>query len=93
MSEGPVFPLGQLTATPAALALAAEHGLDLGHLVYRHQHGDWGDVDRSDAKANDYARDHEERILSSYGKDTDQHLWIITEADRSVTTVLRPDDY
>ena len=59
----------------------------------RHKFGDWGDVCEEDKGANAHALVEGSRILSSYGKDTDQHIWIITEADRSVTTVLFPSEY
>jgi hypothetical protein len=85
--------LGRLVATPGALELAEAQRIDLGALVARHRAGDWGDVCREDARANDAALRHGERLLSSYGKGTAGHLWIITEADRSSTCILRPDDY
>ena len=59
----------------------------------RHSNGDWGDMDDEDKKQNDRALLDDCRIMSSYGKGTDDHIWIITEADRSVTTVLFPSDY
>lgn len=58
----------------------------------RHAKGDWGDVCDEDKKANDFALDNKERILSSYTLD-DTKIWIITEWDRSVTTVLFPSEY
>jgi len=67
--------------------------------LLRHFGADWGDVCEDDAKSNDYALTHGERLLSAYEIDTEQfdvdenRLWIITEADRSVTTVLYPDEY
>lgn len=88
--------LGALVATPAALQYAEDHGIDLAALVFRHACGDWGDVDREDWKTNDEAVEHGYRVLSAYGPRDDRNvsgLWIITEADRSVTTVLRPCDY
>ena len=85
--------LGQLVATPGALDRASDNGIDLASLLDRHQSGDWGEVDAEDKAANDRAfRDGDMRILSSYGQGG-ECLWIITEADRSVTTVLRPEDY
>jgi hypothetical protein len=86
------FPLGRLLATPGALEAAEDHLIDVDGLLARHQRGDWGDVPAGDAAANIAALRHGERLLSSYGTG-DARLWIITEADRSATTILRPDDY
>ena len=58
----------------------------------RHRQGDWGDVCDEDKKANDFALDNKERILSSYELDGEK-IWIITEWDRSVTTILFPSEY
>lgn len=60
--------------------------------IIRHANGDWGDLEAEDKEANDYAVDHEERIFSAYKKG-DWKIWIITEWDRSVTTVLFPEEY
>jgi hypothetical protein len=59
----------------------------------RHAAGDWGDVRKEDAQANDMALVERERLLSAYQLATDERIWIITEADRSSTTVLLPDEY
>lgn len=60
----------------------------------RHMRFDWGDVCEEDRKSNDYAADNEERILSVYiFKPTGRKIWIITEWDRSYTTILFPEDY
>lgn len=59
-------PLGRLVATPAALAFLRQHGMEVFTLVQRHQQGDWGDLDPSDARANDDAMRHGNRLLSSY---------------------------
>lgn len=68
----------------------AEHVFDS---FLRHKSCDWGDVCEEDKGANAHALIEGSRILSSYGKGTDQHIWIITEADRSATTVLFPSEY
>lgn len=89
------FPTGRLVATRAIVEKAAE---DVGFSAFlvlsynRHIHCDWGDLDAEDKKANDDAITLGNRILSVYKKD-DTTIWIITEADRSVTTVLFPEDY
>ena len=86
------LPLGHVVATPAALDLVREHGLDVVALLHRHRSGDWGDVSRHDARANDRSARNGTRVLSAYDT-AGGRLWIITEADRSATTVLRPSDY
>jgi hypothetical protein len=62
-------------------------------LLLRHQFGDWGSVPSEDADANREAIETGCRILSSYYLNPDERVWIITEADRSVTTLLLPDEY
>lgn len=86
------FALGQVVATPAALELLSAHRLTPWALVRRHADGDWGDIDPEDKQANEDALKDGGRLLSSYrvGCET---VWVITEWDRSVTTVLLPDDY
>ena len=64
----------------------------IANLLDRHSSRDWGEVDFEDALANDYAVEHDEGVLSSYVM-FGLKIWIITEWDRSVTTVLRPSDY
>ena len=84
-------PLGQTIATPAAL-----EGLTHPEIVAalrRHSAGDWGDVDDEDRAANDGALQTGDRLLSVYRSATGATFWVITEADRSVTTVLLPEDY
>jgi hypothetical protein len=58
----------------------------------RHAAGDWGDLPHEDAELNEFGLKHGERLFSAYGKG-EKHSWIITERDRSVTTVLMPEDY
>jgi hypothetical protein len=66
--------------------------LDPSHYLARHVTGDWGDLDEHDKQANDEAVTDGSRILSAYGTG-EKKLYIITEWDRSVTTILRPDEY
>lgn len=98
--SAPLFPLGQIVATPGALnAVSCVFALD--GLLLRHASGDWGCVDPEDAETNRFALAEGLRILSAYPIDPDKPcagygdncLWIITEADRSVTTILLPDEY
>lgn len=79
-------------ATRGALRTAEEHGIKLADLIRRHVAGDWGDLDPHDRRVNEEAVQWGNRILSAYGEG-DAKLWIITEADRSSTCVLRPDEY
>lgn len=93
-----LFPLGQTLATPGALdALADAYGDNARHgtsaLLWRHVEGDWGDVCPEDSKANADALKHGLRLLSAYTLPTGIRLWVITEADRSATTILTPAEY
>ena len=84
-------PLGQVVATPAALGTLPQP--DIVAALRRHASGDWGDVDAHDRAANDEALSDGTRLLSAYKSADGTRFWVITEADRSVTTVLLPDDY
>lgn len=86
------FPLGHLVATPAALDALERAGIDASALLMRHQRGDWGDVPADDAEENECSVVNGNRILSSFPVG-DERIWIITEADRSSTTLLLPDEY
>jgi hypothetical protein len=94
MSPNPnTFSLGQVVATPGALeAVADAHEHYLPYLM-RHARGDWGEVCPEDARANDLALETDERLLSSYRLRDGTKLWIITEADRSSTCILLPEEY
>jgi hypothetical protein len=94
-----LFPLGEIVRTPGALdACSNEHRI---HCLARHATGDWGVVCQEDAASNDAALTDGTRILSAYPLDPakpsrghgDNTLWIITEADHSVTTFLLPSEY
>jgi hypothetical protein len=87
-----LFPLGAVVATPGALDLLDRKGINAASLLARHQHGDFGAIDAADVQANLFAADHGLRILSSYGIGKER-LWVITEADRSATTLLLPSEY
>lgn len=92
LSPIPLFPLGQVVATPAVLTHLTAHGISAREYLQRHQHGDWGDVPPEDAVENEFAIHNQLRILSSYAIEGER-VWIITEADRSATTILHPDEY
>ncbi len=89
-----LFELGSVVATPAALDLLQTHGVNVANLLEKHQRGEWGaSLSANDARANDLAVQHGGRILSAFNVAEGKRLWIITEADRSVTTILKPEDY
>lgn len=91
--SGIKFEPGQIVATPGALeALRASGDDPLAYLV-RHITGDWGDVDQHDRKENELSVERGWRILSSYRMNNGTRFWIITEADRSATTILLPEEY
>lgn len=86
-----LFNPGSIVSTPGALALM-EQGVDFEELLRRHLSGDWGDICAADKKENNFSVGNGLRILSAY--DTPHgRLWIITEADRSATTFLLPEEY
>ena len=87
----PPVPLGQTVATPAALGVLSR--TDIVTALRRHAAGDWGEVDSEDRAANDDALTTGERLLSVYRSANETTFWVVTEADRSVTTVLLPEDY
>ncbi len=87
------FPLGRLVATPGALAALAESGQSPAFFLVRHASGNWGLVDEEDWRLNDEALRDGSRLLSAYETERGVRLWIITECDRSVTTILLPDEY
>ncbi len=91
---GRLFPLGRIVATPGALELLAATGTDPIELLSRHQSGDWGEVCPEDARENEFSVKRGFRVVSSYpvGK-RGPRIWIITEADRSSTCVLLPEEY
>ena len=92
-SNEPLFDLGALVATPGALALLKELGLPSLKFLARHWYGDWGDICTDDRNANRNALVYQQRIVSSYNLEGHRRLWIITEADRSSTTLLLPEEY
>jgi hypothetical protein len=89
----PRFSLGQVVGTPGAIEALEASKQSPAEFLNRHVVGDWGDVCEEDRQANDDALLHGERLLSSYRTSSGTKLWIITEADRSATTILLPDEY
>ena len=93
ISKQPAFELGQIVATPGALAAIKKAGQQPGEFLTRHINRDWGDLDEEDRKENEYSLEQGFRLLSAYKTNAGDRLWIITEADRSVTTLLLPEEY
>ena len=92
-SRGALFPLGQVVATQGALR-ALEHAEQMPHaFLDQHVHGAWGDLCEEDWEANERALREGLRLLSVYYTSAGEKIYIITEWDRSVTTLLLPEDY
>jgi hypothetical protein len=85
------FPFGKIVATPNALNTIPNE--EILNALYRHGRGDWGTLDSEDWKENERALIVGDRLLSAYYSTQNIKFWIITESDRSVTTVLLPEDY
>jgi hypothetical protein len=90
----PLFPLGQVVATPGAIDVLDRTGINVTTLLQRHQNGDFGSLCAADVRLNLEAIVVGLRILSCYEIGVSRELvWIITERDRSVSTVLLPGEY
>ena len=94
-SQGaPLFDLGRVVATPGAMDLLVRAGENPAHLLERHASGDWGQVPPEDARENEQSLKYGWRLMSSYPVgDAGERIWVITEADRSITTILLPEEY
>lgn len=88
----PLFSLGETVATPAAVELLENAGVDPAALLKRHEFGDWGELDDHDCEVNRDALKHGKRILSCY-RIQGNRLYVITEADRSSTCILLASEY
>ena len=94
--QGKKFQLGKLVLTSGVNDRIAD---DLYFSKYvlrcigRHSVGDWGDMCADDRRENEYSIDNDLRLFSAYDDGKQPKIWIITEADRSSTTVLFPDEY
>jgi hypothetical protein len=89
-----LFSLGQVVATPGALRLLEENNIDAWDLLRRHVNGDWGCIPLEDQKENSRSVDEGWRVMSSYAlNERGDKVWIITEADRSSTCLLLPEEY
>jgi hypothetical protein len=93
IASKPLFSLGQVCLTNGAEALMSEGKLDVNNLINRHISGDWSDMCEDDQFENQHAVACGDRIFSSFKLSDSQNVWVITESDRSVTTILLPDEY
>lgn len=89
----PLFSLGQCVATPGALEALEKAGQTPFEFLGRHLRGDWGEVPAEDREENELSLREGFRLLSAYRTRVGIRLWVITEADRSSTTVLLPEEY
>ena len=87
------FGLGLVVATPGALEVLGDLEVSPSELIERHAAGDWGDVPTEDARENEYALECGFRVMSSYPLPGEVCVWVITEADRSSTCLLLPEEY
>jgi len=91
--KSPLFQLGHVVATPGAIEALTEAQTSAWELLSRHVSGDFGEVDADDWQANLDAIMEDARILSAFTLKTGERIWAITEADRSSTCLLRPEEY
>jgi hypothetical protein len=89
----PLFDLGQLVATPGALAALEKSGQSPTDFLSRHVTGDWGELSEDDRKENQFSLEKGFRLLSSYRTNAGDRVWVITESSRSHTTLLLPEEY
>ena len=87
------FALGQTFITPGAEEALQIAGQTATEFLRRHMSGDWGDLSDEHVKENEFSLKEGLRLLSAYQTGKGQKLWIITEADRSATTILLPSEY
>lgn len=92
-TSSPQFSLGKIYLTNGATEALEASNQNGAEFLKRHHQGDWGDLCESDKEENDLSVKEGFRILSAYRMKTDERLWIITEADRSSTTLLLPEEY
>jgi hypothetical protein len=92
-TKQPLFDLGQLVATPGALAALEKAGQNPMDFLSRHVTGDWGELPEEDKAENQLSLEKGFRLLSSYRTAAGEKVWAITESDRTVTTLLLPEEY
>ena len=89
----PRFSLGRVVATPGALEVLEDAGQLPDEFLRKHVAGDWGEIDAHDRRENEFSVVNGFRILSAYRTNKGVRLWVITEADRSSTCLLLPEEY
>jgi hypothetical protein len=87
------FPLGRVVATPGALNALEKAEQLPAEFLDRHVNGDWGDVPDADKQENDLSVEKGFRILSAYTTSAGDRIWVLTDADRSATIILLPEEY
>ncbi len=87
------FELGQMVMTPGAGEAMQAAGHIPPEFLIRHKHGDWGGLPEEDVRENEWSLQHGARLFSAYSTRREEKLWVITEADRSATTLLLPEEY
>lgn len=90
-ASAPLFPLGDLFITRGALRVL--HIGQVHDLLRRHQRGDWAELDAEDQRENWFSVPRRLRLFSRYTLATGQRIWVITEGDRTSTTILLPEEY
>ena len=94
MSNTPLFPIGKIVFTPGAIDALKEVKKEPFEYLIKHVQGDWSELDKQDQKANRLAVERkDDRVFSRYTLPSGQRIWIITEWDRSYTTILLPEEY
>jgi hypothetical protein len=89
----PRFSLGRTVATPGALRALEQANQNPFEFLARHQAGEWGELCEEDKRENEFSTQNGLRILSAYRTRNNTKIWVITEADRSATTLLLPHEY
>jgi len=92
-SKSPLFSLGQVVATPGALAALEKAGQERQEYLTRRVHGDWGDLCEEECKENEYSLERGFQLLSSFRTTAGDCIWVVTEAHRSTTTLLLPEEF
>jgi hypothetical protein len=87
------FPLGRVVATPGALSALEKAEQLPAEFLDRHVNGDWGEVPDADKQENEFSVEQGLRILSAYTTGAGDTIWILTEADRSATVLMLPEEY
>jgi hypothetical protein len=87
------FNLGRTLITPGALHALKDAEVTASSYLQRHASGDWGDVMPEDREDNEDALRNGGRLFSAYRTPLNQAIWVVTDAERSMTTVFRPEEY